>query len=151
MRKFSLSCHPEAIRVVRGGRAIDGMGIYQEIGGASALAAAVEGFYARVTADTELAGYFEGVDLGRLKAHQRSFLAAAIGGSEIYAGRSMKEAHAPLGISQKHFDRVVGHLVDTLTELSVPAEIIGEIGSKLIPLQEEIVTPVASRVGMVRP
>ncbi|MBW8803034.1 MAG: group 1 truncated hemoglobin [Catenulispora sp. 13_1_20CM_3_70_7] len=119
------------------------MGIYEAIGGAPALAAAVEIFYARVLADPELEGYFEGVDLERLKAHQRSFLAAAIGGSEIYAGRQMKEAHAPLGIRQKHFDRVVGHLVDTLTELSVPADIIGEIGSKLIPLQVQIVTSAA--------
>ena len=125
----------------------DGMSIYEEIGGAPALAAAVDDFYVRVLADTELAGYFEGVDLGRLKAHQRSFLAAAVGGSEIYAGRPMKEAHARLAITQKHFDRVVGHLVDTLTELSVPAEIIGEIGSKLIPLQEQIVTPASARVG----
>lgn len=123
------------------------MSIYEEIGGAAALAAAVEDFYTRVMADSELAGYFDGVDLERVKAHQRSFLAAAVGGSEIYAGRPMKEAHAPLAIPQKHFDRVVGHLVDTLTELSVPAETIGEIGSKLIPLQEQIVTPAASRIG----
>lgn len=107
------------------------------------MAAAVEDFYTRVLADSELAGYFEGVDLERLKAHQRSFLAAAIGGSEIYAGRPMKEVHAPLGVTQKHFDRVIGHLVDTLNELSVPADIIGEIGDKLIPLQVEIVTSAA--------
>lgn len=119
------------------------MSIYEQIGGAPALALAVEDFYARVLGDSELAGYFGGVDLDRLKAHQRSFLAAAIGGSEIYAGRPLHEAHAPLAITQKHFDRVVGHLVDTLTELSVPAEVIGEIGSKLIPLQEQIVTPAA--------
>jgi len=123
------------------------MGIYEEIGGAPALAAAVEDFYARVLADSELMGYFEGVDLDRLKAHQRSFLAAAIGGSEIYAGRSMKEVHSPLAVAQKHFDRVVGHLVDTLTELSVPAETIGEIGSRLIPLQEQIVTPAGQPAG----
>lgn len=122
------------------------MSIYETIGGAPALAAAVEDFYARVLADAELEGYFEGVDLDRLKAHQRSFLAAAIGGSEIYAGRPMKEAHARLAISQKHFDRVVGHLVDTLNDLSVPADVIGEIGSKLIPLQEQIVAPAVSRL-----
>lgn len=116
------------------------MSIYEAIGGAPALAAAVEDFYARVLADQNLSGYFEGVDLQRLKAHQRSFLAAAVGGSEIYAGRSMAEAHATLAISQKDFDRVVSHLVDTLTELSVPADVIGEIGSKLVPLQEQIVT-----------
>jgi hemoglobin len=117
------------------------MSIYEAIGGAPALAAAVDDFYRRVLGDAELAGYFEGVDLARLKAHQRSFLAAAIGGAEIYAGRPMKEAHARLNVTQPHFDRVVGHLVDTLTDLGVPAETIGEIGSALIPLQEQIVVP----------
>jgi hemoglobin len=53
----------------------------------------------------------------------------------------MKEAHARLNVTQPHFDRVVGHLVDTLTDLGVPAETIGEIGSALIPLQEQIVVP----------
>jgi hemoglobin len=119
------------------------MSIYETIGGAPALAAAVDDCYHRVLADKELTGYFEGVDLDRLKGHQRSFLAAALGGAELYQGRPMKEAHARLKITQPHFDRVVGHLVDTLSALSVPAEIIGEIGGRLIPLQEQIVVSAA--------
>ncbi|MCE3555009.1 group 1 truncated hemoglobin [Pseudonocardia sp. RS11V-5] len=115
--------------------------IYDEIGGADAVAAAVDRFYVRVLGDPALVGYFDGIDMKRLKAHQRSFVAAAIGGPELYSGRPMKEAHARFRIQPDHFDLVVGHLVATLTELGVPAETIGQIGEKLAPLKSEIAPP----------
>jgi hemoglobin len=112
--------------------------IYDAIGGGDAVAAAVEQFYERVLADPALVGYFDGLDMKRLKAHQRSFIAAAIGGAELYAGRPMKEAHAPFKIQPDHFDLVVSHLVATLTDLGVPAETIGTIGETLAPLKADI-------------
>jgi hemoglobin len=114
------------------------MNIFDEIGGATAVLAAVDGFYQRVLADPELTGYFEGTDLARLKSHQRSFIAAAIGGPEPYLGRNMAEAHARLHIKPAHFDVVVTHLVDTLSALGVPATTIEAIGARLAPLKTEI-------------
>lgn len=40
---------------------------YDQIGGAPAVREAVERFYARVTTDPELAPYFSGIDMSRLK------------------------------------------------------------------------------------
>jgi hemoglobin len=114
------------------------MTIYDAIGGPSAVAATVDSFYERVFADPSLRRYFEGVDVKRLKGHQRAFIAAAVGGPERYMGRSMGEAHAHLRIRPEHFDRVVGHLVDTLVSLNVPDTIVGQIGAKLAPLRDEI-------------
>ncbi|MDZ4236389.1 MAG: group 1 truncated hemoglobin, partial [Dietzia sp.] len=74
------------------------MSIFDQIGGAPAVTAAVEDFYRRVLADPELTPYFENVDVKRLKGHQRSFIAAAIGGPEPYLGRPMREAHARFDI-----------------------------------------------------
>ena len=116
------------------------MSIYDSIGGAGAVRAAVDDFYARVLADGRLAPFFTETDLNRLKAHQRAFIAAAIGGPEIYQGRDMASAHAGLGIADSDFDAVVGHLVDTLSGLGVPEETIGQIGSVLAPLRSDIVT-----------
>lgn len=116
------------------------MSIYDSIGGASAVRAAVDDFYVRVLADPKLAPFFTSTDMDRLKAHQRSFIAAAIGGPEIFAGRDMASAHQGLGITDADFDAVVGHLVDTLTGLGVPEETIGQIGSALLPLRADIVT-----------
>lgn len=118
--------------------------IFDAIGGADAVTAAVDQFYDRVFADPDLVDYFTGVDVKRLKAHQRSFIAAAIGGSEIYKGRSMKEAHAGLNVQPEHFDKVVTHLVDTLSSLGVPDDVIAQIGAKLAPLRDEIAPPCAA-------
>lgn len=124
------------------------MSIFDQIGGHAAVTAAVDDFYRRVIADPELTPYFDGVDMKRLKGHQRSFIAAAIGGPEPYLGRSMREAHAPFNIAPPHFDRVVEHLVETLTDLGVSGDIIGQIGAKLAPLKDEIVSPgTAARAG----
>lgn len=44
------------------------MTIYDSIGGAPAVAAAVDDFYVRVTGDPTLAGYFDGIDMAKLKS-----------------------------------------------------------------------------------
>lgn len=115
------------------------MSIYAKIGGAPSVAAAVDDFYERVTGDPALAGYFEDVDIARLKGHQRSFIASALGGPEVYEGRDMTAAHDGLGISGADFDQVVQHLVDTLVSLGVDDDAIGEIGAALVPLKGQIV------------
>jgi hemoglobin len=115
------------------------MSIYDEIGGKAAVAAAVDGFYARVLDDEVLAHWFIGTDMPRQKAHMRAFLAAAIGGPTVYAGRDMRGAHRGLGITDEAFDHVVEHLVATLTELQVPASIIASIGATLAPLRDLVV------------
>ncbi len=116
------------------------MSIFDAIGGAPAVAAAVDDFYSRVLGDPALAPFFDTTDMTRLKAHQRAFLAAAIGGPELYSGRDMSGAHAGLGISDDDFDAVVGHLVATLTGLGVPSETIEQIGGALAPLRSYIVS-----------
>jgi hemoglobin len=123
------------------------MTIYEQIGGPGAVAATVEEFYARLLADPQTAPFFDGIDLSRLKSHQRAFIAAALGGPEIYAGRDMTAAHAGLDISSDDFDAVVGHLVDTLTSLGVPDDTIAAIGGALAPLRADIVTVPERRAG----
>lgn len=116
------------------------MSIYDEIGGADAVRAAVDQFYERVLPDPVLAPYFEGIEMNRLKDHLRMFIAAAIGGPERYEGRSMQAAHAGLDITTEAFTHVVDHLVATLTALGVPDDTIAAIGAKLAPLSRQIVS-----------
>ncbi|MFI6633757.1 group 1 truncated hemoglobin [Nonomuraea fuscirosea] len=118
--------------------------IFDQIGGASAVSAVVDEFYQRVVADPALAGYFTGTDLDKLKAHQRSFVAAALGGPQEYRGRTMGEAHAGLAITAEAFDTVVGHLAGALTHCGVPPETITTIAGALAPLRDQIVDDQAS-------
>jgi hemoglobin len=113
--------------------------LYRRIGGEVAINAAVDRFYKRVLADSELSPFFVGIPMPRLKAHQAAFLSQTLGGPKQYNGGSMQKAHAKLAIEQCHFNLVATHLVETLRELGVSEEIIGEVASAVIPLASQIV------------
>jgi len=115
------------------------MSIYDSIGGAAAVSAAVDDLYRRILGDPELVGYFTGVDVERVKAHQRIFIAAALDGPGTYRGRPMREAHAGLHIRDSDFGRVVDHLAATLTALGVADPTITRIADLLGPLRHQIV------------
>src|SRR5512141_735065 len=119
--------------------------IYDRIGGAPALQAAVDAFYVRVLADPALKPFFEKTNLAALKTRQRAFFGQALGGPEVYRGRDMRSAHARFQITQNHFDKVAGHLVDTLTSLGVDQETVGEIVAAVAPLAAEIVNTKESK------
>jgi hemoglobin len=112
--------------------------IFDQIGGASAVSAVVDEFYDRVVADVRLSGHFTGKDMNRLKAHQRSFVAAALGGPQEYRGRTMSEAHAGLGLTDDDFDAVVAHLAGALAHCGVPQATIEAIAAALAPLKGQI-------------
>src|SRR5271156_939210 len=84
--------------------------IYDKIGGHEAIKVVVEDFYVRVLADDQLAGFFAGTNMSRLKGKQVEFFAAALGGPEPYPGAPMKHAHQGRGINMLHFNLVAGHL-----------------------------------------
>ena len=112
---------------------------YARLGGHDAVKLAVEQLFDRLIADPELAPYFADKDVGRHARHVRPFIAAALGGPELYRGRDMVTAHAGLGITDAHFDRTVGHIVAVFRGLGVDPELIGEVGATLEPLRAAVV------------
>ena len=112
--------------------------IYDAIGGEPALIAVVDDFYARVVVDPELAGFFAGTNMNKLKGRQVEFFAAALGGPHTYTGAPMKQVHQGRGIRQEHFDLVAGHLVAALGAAGVPGEIISQIIGVVAPLAKDI-------------
>lgn len=108
------------------------MSLYEDLGGEAAVTAAVDVFYRKVLADELIAGFFTGVDMDAQKNKQRAFLTVALGGPNKYTGRGMRAAHARSvanGLSDAHFDAVVGHLAATLRELGVSEPKIAEAGA----------------------
>ena len=103
--------------------------------------AAIDEFYERVLDDPELAPSFDGVDLDRLKAHQRAFLTVALGGPHVYDGRPLAEAHAGLGITVQQLQLAVNHLVATFTSMRVEPAVVDDIVIRLSELESEIVEP----------
>ena len=113
--------------------------IFERLGREHGIRTAVDDFYQRILADPELSSYFEGANMRRLRAHQATLLVQVTGGPANYAGRDLATAHDHLDIAPEDFDRVVGHLVDTLTGLGVGQADIAEIGAALTAHRKEIV------------
>lgn len=123
------------------------MSVYDEIGGSDAVTVAVAVFYNRVTVDEMLAPWFDGVDLERLKGHQRAFLTAALGGPDIFLGRSMAAAHQPLSITDEAFDRIAEHLAAALLDTGVDPVHVRAAMDRIEPLRQQVV---ADRAGAAR-
>ncbi|MFE7853878.1 group 1 truncated hemoglobin [Streptomyces sp. NPDC057403] len=114
--------------------------LFEQLGGEDAVGAVVDLFYARVLDDPDLRPYFTGVDLDRLRQHQRRFIGQALGATRPYSGRSMRKAHEHLAVTDDAFGKVVGHLAGALTEAGVDEATIGTIAEALLPLKADIVT-----------
>ncbi|MBA4248311.1 MAG: group 1 truncated hemoglobin [Microbacterium sp.] len=115
------------------------MSMYDEIGGAPAVAVAVSVFAHRVVADPALAHWFDEVDLERLIAHQRSFLTIALDGPDAFTGRSMHTAHAGLSITDEAYDAVAEHLAYALIDTGVAREHVALIMPRIEALRPHIV------------
>lgn len=104
--------------------------IYQHLG-PHLIAAAVDGFYARVLRDPVLMPFFVHMDVEKQRKRMTMFLHMVTGGPSTYTGADMRRAHdrpVSQGMSDIHFDLVVDHLVAELRELTVPESLIAEMG-----------------------
>ena len=113
--------------------------LYQEYGGAPAVAAIVQDFYDRLNADNNLAGYFKNIDLAALIAHQTNFIGKALGGPEVYDGRDLANAHAGLDIDDNAFAGVAGHLAAALATAGVESADVDGIIELVGSLKDQIV------------
>ncbi len=106
--------------------------LYDELGGAAAVDAAVDIFYRKVLNDKRINRFFTDIDMTRQAAKQKAFLTMAFGGPNKYTGRSMRAAHRPAvaqGLNDAHFDAVVELLGQTLAELGVKSELIAKVAA----------------------
>ncbi|HEU4945613.1 MAG TPA: group 1 truncated hemoglobin [Kribbella sp.] len=117
---------------------------YAAVGGGAAVSSVVDLFYQRVLADPQLAGYFEGSDLVRLKRHQVQLVSQVMGGPVTYEGAELAAAHADRGITDADFGKVVEHLIAALQAHDVDEEIIGRVVEALAATQGDIVTAAAN-------
>jgi hemoglobin len=105
------------------------MALYDDVGGAPAVRAALDAFYPRALSDATLSPFFLGVDIERLKKTQEGFFAMALGGPNTYTGRGLHDAHVRTrqrGVNDQVFDRFLTVFKGVLVDLKIPAGKIGE-------------------------
>jgi hemoglobin len=118
--------------------------LYKRVGGYDAIAAVVDDFIGRMASDPQLGKFFAGHSTDSLKRIRQLVvdqLCEATGGPCYYTGKSMKESHKGMKISQADWDVAVKHLHATFDKFKVPAkereELLGAVGG----LRADIVEP----------
>ncbi len=104
--------------------------MFDRIGGAPAVDAAVDLFYRKILGDDSISHFFDDADMDDQRAKQKAFLTMVFGGPDDYDGKDLRTAHAPLvakGLDDAHFDAVAGHLQATLEELGVAPNLVNEV------------------------
>ena len=115
--------------------------LYDELGGAPAIEAAVDIFYRKVLGDDRISRFFEGVDMERQAAKQKGFLTMVFGGPNHYTGKDMRTGHAHLlkmGLDDSHVDAVIENLGATLSELGVGADRIAEVAALANSVRDDV-------------
>lgn len=113
--------------------------LYEKLGGEGAINQVVDSFYEKILSDPETSPFFDGVDMEKQRQKQKNFITFATGGPNNYSGKTMKDGHAHLSITNKDFDNVVTHLVNTLKEFNVAQADIDALGSSLEGFRGDIV------------
>ena len=123
----------------------DGMmkkSLYERLGGYNAVAAVVDDFVGRLVADKQFERFFVGHSTDskkRIRQHIVDQFCAAAGGPCIYTGRTMKDSHVGLNISEADWDAAAKHLVATLDKFKVPEPEKKELLAFVTSLKADIV------------
>jgi hemoglobin len=113
--------------------------LYERLGGKGAITVVVDTFVSKVGADKRINGYFASTDLTKLKMHLVDQICEASGGPCTYTGRTMKQTHAGLGVTDEAFGALVEDLVAALDHHKVGKTEKDELLGVLGPMKRDIV------------
>lgn len=113
--------------------------LYHRLGGKAAIQAVVDDFIGNVAADPRINGFFANANIPRLKKMLVDQICEASGGPCKYTGKSMKEAHAGMGITEAHFNALVEDLVKSLDKFRVAEREKKELLTALAAMKPDIV------------
>ena len=115
--------------------------LFEQIGGIAAIDAAAEVMLRKIGKDEELAPFVDGVDMTILQGRLVEYFVAAFSGPNNYSGGDVKTIHKPLveqGLSDTHFDKVLGFLDEVLVELEVPDSATPQVVALIESLRDDV-------------
>jgi hemoglobin len=120
-----------------------GPSLYVRLGEKAGIVKVVDTFVKEILADERIKPehkkHFREGDVTSLKANLVDQIGEATGGPEVYKGKSMKEAHKGLKITDADFDALVDDLGIAMRKNGVPQKDQDELKEKLKPLRKDIV------------
>ena len=128
--------------------------LLDRMGGEPALEAVVDEFYTRLIADEKLTRFFDGVNVRKLKRHQRGFLKVAFTKvpDSIDVPTLLLKKHERLfrdmALDETHFDVVAAHLIETMQSLGLKQHLVDEAVGIVAPLRAVFVEGAAKSSDM---
>jgi len=125
--------------------------LYERLGGVYAIATVVDAFIEKLlvndilNANPRIKEARDRVPKAGLKYRVTELVCQVTGGPEKYTGRSMKDAHAHLYITEKEWQAMVGDFKKTLDEFKVPAKEQGELIAIVESTKSDIVIETAKK------
>lgn len=108
---------------------------WERVGGAPAVRAVLDRFYADLLAEPRLAAYFAGKSVDSVKPHLAEVLKVVLGGpgarTDIDLGEYLTRAHADLRVSADDYKRTGEVLFGALEAFSVPADVMSTVAAAL--------------------
>jgi hemoglobin len=123
------------------------MTLYEQLGGAPAVSAALDLFYAKVKTDPQLSPFFAKTDFAALKRKAEAFFAFAAGAPGEFRGPTLGQAHKRFvhqGLNDQVFDRFVKTFESVLVELNVPDGPKGQVMQMLWGARDEVLNRTAA-------
>ncbi|MDE0205455.1 MAG: group 1 truncated hemoglobin [Candidatus Tectomicrobia bacterium] len=113
--------------------------VYERLGYQSGVESLVDAFLANVAADERVNGRFADTDMAKLRGHLIDQVCEATDGPCTYEGKSMREAHAGMGITEAEFAIIAGHFAAAMEQAGVNASDHATVMSLLSAMQDDIV------------
>lgn len=113
--------------------------LYQRLGGTPGIAAVVDDFVDTVRADPMIGKRFQAADIAHTKAMLTELICKGSGGPCAYTGRSMKDTHRGMSISDSEFDAMAGDMAKTLDKFKLPQRERTEVLNLLNSMRGDIV------------
>jgi hemoglobin len=117
-----------------------GKSLYDRLGGVDAIKSVVKDFVEeQVAKDPRINARFANTDIPKLEEHLSNQICEATGGPCKYTGRSMKESHTGMGITEAEFGALVEDLKKSLAKFNVPQAEQDELIGALAKMHDDIV------------
>lgn len=97
--------------------------LYKRLGGYDAIAAVTDDFVVKLVTNEDMQKFFKGASddsKKKIRQHIVDYFCEKTGGPCYYTGRTMKDSHKGLMITEKEWNVAAGLLVETLDKFKVP-------------------------------
>jgi hemoglobin len=127
-------------------RAAEELSLYERIGGYKGVAATVDHLVDNIyengtlNANPILKRIHDANERAAFKLILATWVMENTGGPKVYFGRSMKDAHAPLKLSEREFEVIMNECRNTFYAFNVPQKEFDELMTALYSFKDQVVT-----------